>query len=194
VQRVNCSQVLPRQREQNAGDEAQQDDNRHEQTPDSRHTQWKIASVFCNPVSEFLQADFFLTQAASVGPMAHGPQIESSASGSILPHAMRNLPVATSFAMPVTGSCTRIALRLNPMMANLKNGGAPDRSRINMNDQYEVRHWTETLGCSEDELAAAVARVGNSSDEYGERFSELGHTGHCDAPFLTHGDEDDGTS
>jgi hypothetical protein len=29
---------------------------------------------------------------------------------------------------------------------------------------------------------------------YGERFSELGHTGHCDAPFLTHGDEDDGTS
>jgi hypothetical protein len=80
-------------------------------------------------------------------------------------HAMRNLPVATSFGMPVTGSWhTRIALRLNPMIYNLKNGGAPDRSRINMNDQHEVRHWTEMLGCSKEELAAAVARVGNSSD------------------------------
>jgi hypothetical protein len=35
AQRVNCSQVLPRQCEPNAGDEAQQDDNCHQQTPDS---------------------------------------------------------------------------------------------------------------------------------------------------------------
>ena len=42
--------------------------------------------------------------------------------------------------------------------------GAPDRSRINMNEADEVRYWTEALGCSEDELAAAVARVGNSAD------------------------------
>jgi len=31
-----------------------------------------------------------------------------------------------------------------------------------MNDEQEVRYWTEALGCSKDELAAAVARVGNS--------------------------------
>jgi len=42
--------------------------------------------------------------------------------------------------------------------------GAPDRSRISMNETDEVRYWTEALGCSEDELAAAVARVGNSAD------------------------------
>src|SRR5262245_62984714 len=33
-----------------------------------------------------------------------------------------------------------------------------------MDDLQEVRYWTETIGCSRDELAAAVARVGNCSD------------------------------
>jgi hypothetical protein len=47
---------------------------------------------------------------------------------------------------------------------NFKNGSAPDRSRVSRNDQHEVRYWTETLGCSKDELAAVVARVGDSSD------------------------------
>jgi hypothetical protein len=32
---VDRSQVLPRQGEQNSGDEAKQDDNGHQQTPDS---------------------------------------------------------------------------------------------------------------------------------------------------------------
>jgi Protein of unknown function (DUF3606) len=40
----------------------------------------------------------------------------------------------------------------------------PDRSRISMNEAQEVRYWTEAIGCSEDELAAAVTRVGSSSD------------------------------
>jgi hypothetical protein len=31
----SCSQVLPRQREQDAGDEAKQDDDRHQQAPGS---------------------------------------------------------------------------------------------------------------------------------------------------------------
>jgi hypothetical protein len=39
-----------------------------------------------------------------------------------------------------------------------------DRSGISMNDRHEVRYWIETLGCSKDELAAVVARVGNSPD------------------------------
>ena len=37
-------------------------------------------------------------------------------------------------------------------------------SRVTMNDEQEVRYWTEALGCSKDELAAAVAKVGNSPD------------------------------
>src|SRR4029453_8376870 len=40
----------------------------------------------------------------------------------------------------------------------------PDRSQISMNEAQEVRYWTQAIGCSEDELAAAVTRVGSSSD------------------------------
>jgi hypothetical protein len=50
------------------------------------------------------------------------------------------------------------------MGGNSKNGGTPDRSRVSMDDQHEVRYWAETIGCSKDELAVAVARVGNSPD------------------------------
>jgi len=50
------------------------------------------------------------------------------------------------------------------MADNFKNGGTPDRSRVSMDDQHQVRYWMETIGCSKDELAAAVARVGNSPD------------------------------
>ena len=50
------------------------------------------------------------------------------------------------------------------MAKNFKNRGVLDRSRININKKREVRYWTGALGCSNDELATAVARVGNSSD------------------------------
>jgi hypothetical protein len=43
-------------------------------------------------------------------------------------------------------------------------GAAPDRSRVSMEDQHEVRYWTETLGCSKDELAVAVARVASDKE------------------------------
>src|SRR5262245_17060202 len=51
-----------------------------------------------------------------------------------------------------------------PMAKSSNKEGAPDRSRINMNEADEVRYWTEALGCSTDELAVAVARVGTSPD------------------------------
>lgn len=49
---------------------------------------------------------------------------------------------------------------------NRKNRVA-ESSRINMNEALEVRYWTGALGCSEVELATAVARVGNSIDAHG---------------------------
>jgi Protein of unknown function (DUF3606) len=39
---------------------------------------------------------------------------------------------------------------------------AADRSRISMKEEHQIRYWTEALGCSKDELAAAVAEVGDS--------------------------------
>lgn len=42
--------------------------------------------------------------------------------------------------------------------------GEPDRSRINLNEDYEVRYWTEQFGCTKEQLAVAITKVGNSPD------------------------------
>ena len=54
-------------------------------------------------------------------------------------------------------------------MADDKNEvGVPDRARINLSEDYEIRDWTKSLGVSEDELRAAVDAVGNSADKVRE--------------------------
>lgn len=47
-------------------------------------------------------------------------------------------------------------------MDNLKNKGQPDRSRINLNEDYEVKYWTRHLGVSREDLEKAISKVGNS--------------------------------
>jgi hypothetical protein len=44
-----------------------------------------------------------------------------------------------------------------------KRGGL-DRDRISLEEDYEVRDWTRSLGCTEEELRAAVAAVGDSAE------------------------------
>ena len=39
----------------------------------------------------------------------------------------------------------------------------PDRSRINMSEDDEVRYWTKHLGVSREELERAVNKVGNTA-------------------------------
>jgi Protein of unknown function (DUF3606) len=82
---------------------------------------------------------------------------------------------------------------------DFRHQGAPDRSRVSMNDEQEVRYWTEALGCSEDELAAAVVRVGNSTDEVRRELNR--HRGYGTFRLTTrlrqkyrHGDQDDRAS
>ena len=41
--------------------------------------------------------------------------------------------------------------------------GQPDRSKINMSEDYEVQHWTRHLGVSREELQRAVDKVGDSA-------------------------------
>jgi len=50
------------------------------------------------------------------------------------------------------------------MPDDLKQAGAQDRSRVNINEPHEVRYWTERFGVSEDALRKAVAEVGVSAD------------------------------
>jgi hypothetical protein len=48
-------------------------------------------------------------------------------------------------------------------MDDLKNAGRPDRSKINMHEDHEVRYWTKHLKVSKEELQKAVDKVGNSA-------------------------------
>jgi hypothetical protein len=43
------------------------------------------------------------------------------------------------------------------------NTGSPDRDRINMSEDYEVRDRSESLGVSAERLQEAVDAVGNSA-------------------------------
>lgn len=49
------------------------------------------------------------------------------------------------------------------MADNRLNRGEPDRSKINMSEDYEVKYWTKQLGVSRDELRKAIEKVGNSA-------------------------------
>jgi hypothetical protein len=53
--------------------------------------------------------------------------------------------------------------RGNAMSDNLTNRVQPDRSKINMNEDYEVKYWTHALGVSREALQKAVDKVGNSA-------------------------------
>ncbi|WP_081721058.1 DUF3606 domain-containing protein [Pseudoxanthomonas suwonensis] len=50
------------------------------------------------------------------------------------------------------------------MSDDRNNPGRPDRDRINLNEDYEVRYWTEALGVSEQELRDAVQAVGSTAE------------------------------
>ena len=46
--------------------------------------------------------------------------------------------------------------------------GPQDRSRVNVNEHYELRYWSETLGVAEQHLRDAVAAVGTSAEKIRE--------------------------
>ena len=46
------------------------------------------------------------------------------------------------------------------MSDDKRKPGRPDRNRINVNEDYELRDWSEKFGVSKEELAAAVKKVG----------------------------------
>jgi Protein of unknown function (DUF3606) len=50
--------------------------------------------------------------------------------------------------------------------------GQPDRSRINMHEDYEVKYWSKHLGITREELQRLVDKVGNAASAVRK---ELGH-------------------
>jgi len=58
---------------------------------------------------------------------------------------------------------TPIQPRGRPMADDKGNRGQPDRSKINMSEDYEVKYWTQHLDVSREALQRAVDKVGNSA-------------------------------
>lgn len=50
--------------------------------------------------------------------------------------------------------------------------GTPDNDLINLNQDYEVRNWCRSFGCTEQELRQAVGKVGNSARKVREYFAQ----------------------
>lgn len=50
------------------------------------------------------------------------------------------------------------------MTVKMNSVGSPDRDRISLGEDHDVRDWMAFLGVSEDELREAVDAVGNSVD------------------------------
>jgi hypothetical protein len=57
-------------------------------------------------------------------------------------------------------------------MDDKQNIGSPDRNRINVNENYELQHWSEKFGVSHDELKAAVKAVGTSAKDVEEYLNK----------------------
>jgi hypothetical protein len=49
-------------------------------------------------------------------------------------------------------------------MPDNKEMTGSDRQRISLEQDYEVRDWAKSLGCTEQELRDAVKAVGNSAE------------------------------
>jgi len=47
-------------------------------------------------------------------------------------------------------------------MDDKQNTGSPDRDRINLEEDYEVRYWMNHLGLTEAQLRSVVRDAGNS--------------------------------
>jgi hypothetical protein len=52
--------------------------------------------------------------------------------------------------------------------------GQQDRSRINMEQEHEVRYWSQKLGISSDELRRVVGEVGPMAEAVEQRVRGRG--------------------
>lgn len=50
-----------------------------------------------------------------------------------------------------------------------------DRTRINTSQDHELRYWSRELGCTPDEIKAAVQAVGNQVDKVRDYVKQRSH-------------------
>jgi hypothetical protein len=81
-------------------------------------------------------------RAAQVGPSEYHADLHAE------------VPGALPFPCPLQEDDT--------VVDDLKDRGAQDRSRVNVNEKHEVRYWTKKWGVTKEQLMAAIQRVGVS--------------------------------
>jgi len=57
------------------------------------------------------------------------------------------------------------------MSDNLQERGGRDRSRIDVNEEWELRYWSNKLGVSADELKQAVKQLGDRAEDIERHFA-----------------------
>ncbi|WP_194714415.1 DUF3606 domain-containing protein [Noviherbaspirillum soli] len=58
------------------------------------------------------------------------------------------------------------------MADNLKDRGPQDRSRVNVNEEWELQYWSKKFGVSAQQLKDAVKAVGPSADAVGKHLGK----------------------
>ena len=53
----------------------------------------------------------------------------------------------------------------HPMPDDLSKHGPADRTRVNVQETWEIEYWTGKWGCTKAELKAAVQAVGASAEK-----------------------------
>ena len=66
-------------------------------------------------------------------------------------------------------------LKLIIMADSKKNVGTPDRTRINVNEDYELQDWSKKFKVTAEELKKAVKQVGTNAQDV-EAFLKKGNS------------------
>jgi hypothetical protein len=58
------------------------------------------------------------------------------------------------------------------MADNLSERGPQDRSRVNVNEAWELRYWSKKFGVTEEQLKDAVKAAGPLADAVGKHLGK----------------------
>jgi hypothetical protein len=63
------------------------------------------------------------------------------------------------------------------MSDDLRRRGPEDRSRINVNEPWELKYWSKTLGVTPERLKEVVRQVGTRTEDVEQYLSSTAETG-----------------
>jgi hypothetical protein len=62
------------------------------------------------------------------------------------------------------------------MSDDLRKRGPEDRSRINVNEPWELKYWSKTLGVTPDRLKEVIRQVGTRTEDVEQYLSSTVET------------------